>query len=58
MTKRILISGVAGFIGTNLANRFLAEDNIVVGLDNFSLGDTNETRWRIRPTHSQGKNQA
>ena len=44
MTKRILISGVAGFIGTNLANRFLAEDNIVVGLDNFSSGDTNNVK--------------
>jgi len=44
MTKRILISGVAGFIGTNLANRFLAEDNIVVGLDNFSSGDTNNIK--------------
>jgi len=42
--KKILISGVAGFIGTNLANRLLMEDNIVIGLDNFSSGDANNVR--------------
>lgn len=35
--KKILITGGAGFIGSNLCNYFL-ENNIVVCLDNFSTG--------------------
>jgi UDP-glucose 4-epimerase len=34
----IFITGVAGFIGSNLADRLLAEGKTVVGLDNFSTG--------------------
>jgi len=36
--KRILITGVAGFIGTNLALKFLKEGHIVYGIDNLSSG--------------------
>ncbi len=36
--NRIFITGIAGFIGSNLADRFLAEGNSVVGWDNFSTG--------------------
>ncbi|AZQ63580.1 SDR family oxidoreductase [Flammeovirga pectinis] len=36
--KKILITGAAGFIGSNLAEKFLAQDNEVVCLDNFSTG--------------------
>ena len=36
--KTILITGVAGFIGSNLAKRLVAEGHEVVGLDNFSHG--------------------
>lgn len=35
---RILITGVAGFIGSNLADRLLQEGHEVVGLDNLSYG--------------------
>ena len=35
---RILITGVAGFLGTNLAFRLLGEGQEVVGLDNLSTG--------------------
>ena len=35
---RILITGVAGFIGSNLADRLCANGHNVVGLDNLSYG--------------------
>lgn len=34
----ILITGVAGFIGSNLARKFLAEQKAVIGIDNLSRG--------------------
>jgi UDP-glucose 4-epimerase len=34
----ILITGVAGFIGSNLANRFIATGKTIVGVDNLCLG--------------------
>ncbi len=36
--KYVFITGVAGFIGSNLADRLLAEGKKVVGWDNFSTG--------------------
>lgn len=36
--KRWLITGVAGFIGSNLLEHLLKLDQIVVGLDNFATG--------------------
>jgi dTDP-glucose 4,6-dehydratase len=35
---RVLITGVAGFLGSHLADRFLADGHDVVGLDNFATG--------------------
>jgi dTDP-glucose 4,6-dehydratase len=32
---RVLITGAAGFLGSHLCDRFLAEAHSVVGLDNF-----------------------
>jgi UDP-glucose 4-epimerase len=37
-TKKILVTGVAGFLGSNLLGRLLAEGHSVVGLDNLSMG--------------------
>ena len=37
-SKRIGITGVAGFIGSNLADRLLAEGYDVVGFDNLAYG--------------------
>jgi len=36
--RKILITGVAGFIGSNLASRLLAEGYDVLGIDNLSCG--------------------
>ena len=35
---RAFVTGAAGFIGSNLVDRLLAEGHIVVGYDNFSTG--------------------
>ncbi len=37
-SKKLLITGVAGFIGSNLADYFVKQGYYVVGLDNFSTG--------------------
>jgi UDP-glucose 4-epimerase len=39
--EKIFITGVAGFIGSNLADRLLTGGKIVVGWDNFSTGRQN-----------------
>ena len=36
--KKILITGAAGFIGSNLAEHLLKEGNLVFGVDNFITG--------------------
>ncbi|MFE1244719.1 UDP-glucuronic acid decarboxylase family protein [Fictibacillus sp. NPDC058756] len=36
--KKIVITGVAGFLGSHLAKELLAQKNKVIGLDNFSTG--------------------
>ena len=38
MRKRIVVTGVAGFIGSNLADRLSAEGHSVVGIDNLAYG--------------------
>jgi dTDP-glucose 4,6-dehydratase len=35
---RVLITGVAGFLGSHLADRFVADGHQVVGMDNFITG--------------------
>lgn len=39
MTKRILITGAAGFLGSHLCDRFIQEGYQVVGMDNLITGD-------------------
>jgi UDP-glucuronate decarboxylase len=36
--KKIVITGVAGFLGSHLAKELLSQKNKVIGLDNFSTG--------------------
>jgi len=50
--KRWLITGVAGFIGSNLLETLLKLDQSVVGLDNFSTGhkyNLNEVQTLVTP---------
>jgi dTDP-glucose 4,6-dehydratase len=39
MSKTILITGAAGFLGSHLCDRFIAEDFQVIGMDNYITGD-------------------
>jgi len=34
----ILITGVAGFLGSNLASKLLLDGHVVIGIDNYSMG--------------------
>ena len=47
-----LVTGVAGFIGSNLLQRLLELDQVVVGLDNFSTGNPHNlenVRQQVKP---------
>ncbi len=35
---RVLITGAAGFLGSHLSDRFIAEGHVVIGMDNFITG--------------------
>ncbi len=39
MKKRILITGAAGFLGSHLCDKFIAEGFSVIGMDNLITGD-------------------
>ena len=39
MKKRLLITGAAGFLGSHLCDKFIAEEFHVIGMDNFITGD-------------------
>ncbi|SDC18295.1 NAD-dependent epimerase/dehydratase family protein [Acinetobacter boissieri] len=54
--KTWLITGVAGFIGSNLLEKLLKLDQIVVGLDNFATGfqhNLDQVRQAVTPTQWQ-----
>ena len=37
---QILVTGAAGFLGSHLTDRLLGEGHSVLGVDNFSTGDS------------------
>ena len=54
MAKSALVTGAAGFLGSHLTDRLLAEGFDVIGIDNFSTGDAenlahlaNDSRFRF-----------
>lgn len=51
---RILITGGCGFIGSNLANHFLTNDNEVVVLDNLSRKGTEWNKKWLEENHKKG----
>jgi nucleoside-diphosphate-sugar epimerase len=40
----VLITGAAGFIGSHLVDKYLADGHVVAGVDNFCTGDSNNLR--------------
>jgi dTDP-glucose 4,6-dehydratase len=53
-SQTILVTGAAGFLGSHLCDALLAEDNHVIGVDNFATGNPanlqhlrNEPRFRF-----------
>ena len=48
---KILITGVAGFIGSNLAKRLLERGHTVIGIDNLNYGFVRN----IEPIKDQSK---
>jgi UDP-glucuronate decarboxylase len=49
--KRILITGGAGFIGSHLTDRLLAEGNVVILLDNFFTGNKENYQHHLGNPH-------
>lgn len=45
---RILVTGAAGFIGSQLANRYAAEGNVVIGIDNYEDAGNFKLDPRVR----------
>ncbi len=49
--KRILITGAAGFLGSHLCDRFIAESYHVIGMDNLITGDLNNIAHLFQHEH-------
>ena len=47
MQKRVVVTGVAGFVGSNLAKHLLQKDYSVIGLDNLSAGTLENVDQRV-----------
>lgn len=45
--SKICISGICGFIGSNLANELSKQGHVVVGIDNLSSGSLKNVNWPI-----------
>ena len=48
MSKRILITGAAGFIGSHIVDRFVSEGWEVTGVDDMSNGDMNNINRGVK----------
>lgn len=48
MAKRILITGAAGFLGSHLCDRFIAEGYEVIGMDNLITGDLKNIKHLLK----------
>lgn len=51
MSKRVLVTGGAGFIGSHLCERLLQDGNDVICLDNFFTGSKDNIRHLLKNDH-------
>ncbi|WP_417865371.1 UDP-glucuronic acid decarboxylase family protein [Xanthomarina gelatinilytica] len=51
--ERVLITGAAGFLGSHLCDKFIAEGFQVIGMDNFITGDLKNINHLLNHTHFQ-----
>ncbi|MFV0571583.1 MAG: UDP-glucuronic acid decarboxylase family protein [Xanthomarina gelatinilytica] len=51
--KRVLITGAAGFLGSHLCDKFIAEGFQVIGMDNFITGDLKNINHLLNHPHFQ-----
>lgn len=49
--KRVLITGAAGFLGSHLCDRFIAEGMDVIGMDNLITGDLKNIDHLFKSAH-------
>ncbi len=49
--KRVLITGAAGFLGSHLCDRFIAEGYYVIGMDNLITGDLKNIEHLFKQEH-------
>lgn len=49
--KRVLITGAAGFLGSHLCDRFIAEGFYVIGMDNLITGDLKNIEHLFKHEH-------
>ncbi|AKS32296.1 NAD-dependent epimerase/dehydratase family protein [Mycolicibacterium goodii] len=49
---RALVTGAAGFIGSNLVDRLLVDGHQVIGIDNFWTGDPSNLEFAVRQANS------
>ena len=56
MKNKILITGVAGFIGSHLAEKLLNEGEFVIGVDNFDSFYSKDLKWRNLKAINESKN--
>jgi dTDP-glucose 4,6-dehydratase len=50
--KRVLITGAAGFLGSHLCDKFIAEGYQVIGMDNLLTGSLSPTSNTFFRCHS------
>lgn len=45
---RVLLTGVAGFLGSHIAKKFVSNGHAVIGIDDFSTGNTENLKYLLK----------